>query len=288
MRQYPGSGLRAFPGRTALRHVRHSVAFLAVVVVSAAVSFGSEAAAPRLDAFVNWDYRWNLGIPGTVATERLIRETLEIWYPGGAGGRVLENGSADDLRLFLNSLPGQGESRFDLVYLASHQSKEGEWKFTRGEVASWSELLEGVAPPRSSRRIVILDACYAEAIPPEWRSLPALTLFACSAEEETFEVILNRKQPVHFRKHYPGELAWIEEHFGSEWMRRDSRLSFLGFIWLRAFLETERAPEDLEDWKRFLLLCEEEAARFRASDERRRRLGSAVRMESTPGGALIR
>lgn len=247
-------------------------------------SFSASAAAStaphRLDAFVNWDYRHRQKLKGWRNTAILIRKTLAEWSRGPEVGETVENAGPTALRGFLTQLDSRrGDGGMHMVYLSAHQSPAGEWEFPDRQKIAWEQLLAGMSLDPDPRRIIILDACHAEAVPDEWRRKlvsRGFCLFASSPRELTFELIVNRRQPVWFEKRYPQELAWLEDHFGKKWLRKDSRLSFLGFVWLRAFLKTKTPPRTAKEWNLFLRTCEAEAEAFRR--ESSRRLSSTIRM----------
>lgn len=251
-------------------------------------NFATSALVPpepfRLDAFVNWDYRHRQKLKGWRNTSILIRKTLAEWGRGPEAGDTVENGDPMELRGFLSQLDSHGaEGSAHVVYLSSHQSPAGEWEFPDRQKIAWEQLLAGVGLDPDPLRIIILDTCYAEAVPEEWRSQlvsRGFCLFASSPRELTFELMVNRRQPVWFDKRYPQELAWLESRFGKKWLRNDSRLSFLGFIWLRAYLKTKKPPKTTKEWSLFLRACEAEAEAFRR--ESSRRLSSTIRMRPPP------
>jgi hypothetical protein len=226
----------------------------------------------RFDAFVNWDYVpfYRNKLKGWKNASLLIRQTLAEWSGESVDGKIVENGGPEALRQFLAALKSDGG--FHLVYLASHQSPAGEWEFIDRQKIGWERLIDGLNLSPAPRRIVVWDACFAAAVPESWRSKLAAKgqiLFASSAREPTFELILNRRQPVWFEKRFPREMAWIRDRFGEKWLRKDGRMSFLGFVWLQAFLETETPPQSPADWERFFRACEAKAASFRENANRK-------------------
>lgn len=239
----------------------------------------------RLDAFVNWDYRHRPKLKGWRNTAILIRQILAEWNKGAVGGETVENGGPSGLQGFLGKLdsPKTGGAAH-LIYLSSHQSPAGEWEFPNRQKIPWENLLADLSLPPDPHRIIILDVCHAAAVPDKWQRQLApqgYSLLASSPQELTFELILNRRQPVWFKKRYPQEIAWLEQHFGEKWLRTDSRVSFLGFIWLRVFLKTQEAPRSGADWDRFLRRCEAEAVAFR--NESSRKLSSTLQMTAPSG-----
>jgi len=96
---------------------------------------------------------------------------------------------------------------------------------------------------------------------PEWRSrLGPACLMAGAADELTYDLDFYSRRPIDFEKRFPSAAAWLKANMPPAW---DGKMSFLGFIWLQAYLRTERAPTTAADWAAFFRTCEEESRTFR-------------------------
>jgi hypothetical protein len=224
------------------------------------------------DSLVQWDYRHRRKLGGWKHTAQAIRATLDAWSTSPSKARSLENIDTNATKAFIRSLPVASTDEFRVVYLASHQSPRAFWDMPAEGLVPLETLLEGTA--RDPRRLVVLDTCHASAAAglTGWTRFAPLCLFACTGGEETKELDLTRRQPVDFARRYPQTVAWLRQHLGRSW---NGRLSFLGFVWVRAFQQTPRLPASRQEWQAFLHRCEVEAAAFRAVN---RRLASTVRM----------
>ena len=219
----------------------------------------------RMDfhSFVNWDYRFRRKLNGWKATEAAIRKTLEEWAPGRTAHTLVENGTSQDFREFLHALPTREKCDLSIVYLASHQSPEGEWDFVQRRLESVDGIVSEAHVPRHPARLVIVDACYAAALhrQPAWNSeMQSLGLFAASATEETPELDFRNPHPIDLRRRYPAASHWLNEHLGKSW---DGKLSFLGFVWVQTFVSSKDVPADMKGWSDFLRRCVETADEFR-------------------------
>ncbi len=222
-----------------------------------------------LHSFVNWDFRHRKKLRGWRATETVILKTLEQSHAGRAAHTLVENGSPSSLRDFLRSLPTRAECGFSIVYLASHQSPDGEWDFMQRKLESLGTLAAEANIPPHPNRIVIVDACYAAALLDDsaWRrGMQSPVLFAALASEETQELDFSTPQPLDLRKRYPAAAAWLDRNLGRKW---DGRLSFLGFVWVQTLVSSPAMPAGADGWLRFMKRCEQTASTFRReADER--------------------
>ena len=220
-------------------------------------------------------------LKGWRATAIAIQKMLGEWYPERSTHTLVENGTGGTLREFLQSLPTRADCELSVVYLASHQSPNGEWDFVQKKLESLNTIIGEANAPGHPARIVIVDACFAAALQrePVWdRALESLTLFASLANEVTQELDFRSPQPIDLRRRYPVTAAWLDEHMGKSW---DGRLSFLGFVWVQTFVTTKTAPVDLKGWSGFLRRCEETADEFRRNGDKR----LASRVTFSPIGA---
>jgi hypothetical protein len=225
---------------------------------------------PRVyfDGFVNWKFHHRQKLKSWKTTALVIEQTLKFWYPQSTSCLLVENGSPGIFRRFLHFLPREQSCDVSIVYLASHQSSAGEWDFTQKEVILLNSIIGETKIPTHSRRIVILDACFAAAVLRQapWRQkLALISLLASSASEETPEVNFHSPQPVDFASRYPVAFAWLRDCLGKEW---DGKISFLGFIWVQSFLMVKDCPANMRDWIDFLHRCELSAKDFRENVDR--------------------
>lgn len=226
---------------------------------------------PRVDvqSFVNWDFRHRPKLKGWRSTAIAIQKTLDQWYPGRSVHTLVENGTRETLREFLHSLPTRADCELSVVYLASHQSPNGEWDFVQKKLESLNTIVGEANVPGHPARIVIVDACYAATLQrePVWdRTWQSLTLFASLATEVTLELDFRSPQPIDLRRRYPAAAAWLNEHMGKSW---DGKLSFLGFVWVQTFVTSKNVPVNQKGWSEFLRRCEQTADEFRRNGDKR-------------------
>ncbi|MDD5260847.1 MAG: hypothetical protein PHD76_03265 [Methylacidiphilales bacterium] len=228
---------------------------------------GQVVATGQLSAFVNWDYHHRKPLQGARSTALAIQATLNQWKGASAAPVMLENGTPEQMGSFLKNLPAGA-----LVYLASHQSPVADWDFTQKKLVNLGELLPANVVP-DKNRIVILDACFAESVGqlPGWKVFAPNCLMAGKAGEETFELELFTRRPVEFEARYPEEVAWLKQRLPEKW---NGRITFLGLMWIRAFLQTPSAPKSMQDWRNFFGKIQTAAAEFRAK--------RASKLASTP------
>jgi hypothetical protein len=228
----------------------------------------AEPAPVAFDSFVEVHAPPGEPLRGWGATREVLRATLRAWFPGLAAGTGVEDGSPRQLARFLGDLPRPGKAAVSVVYLASRQAPEGAFVFPSGERRPWGELLDGANFPTHGGRIVILDACYATRArhAEGWARFAPTALFASGDREVTSELDLSTKRPVDLRGGHPEAWRWTREHLPSDW---DGKLSFLGWIWLEAFLATPSAPSSPRDWGAFFADCQRRADEFRERVDRR-------------------
>lgn len=219
-----------------------------------------------VDAFVNWDFKHRKKLPGWVASAQAIRRTVDLWYPGKTKWRAIENGTPSAITQFVATLPTSESCATSIVYFGSHQSATGEWHFTQREIARWDSILE--RSDRHPKRIVIVDACSAAAATRfnEWKVFAPFSLLASDIGEDTAQLNFDSPQPIDLRRRFPEVSAWLRVNLDNKW---DGKLSFLGFVWVKAFLLTPDAPKSDDDWSQFLRLCERVALDFREKTNRR-------------------
>lgn len=206
---------------------------------------------------------------GWVATGAVIEKTLAQWYPRLVVRGGLTDPSPQDLSAALGDLPKPEDADISIVYLASTQTSDGRWRFRRPQTdMPLSDILKSASPPANRRRLVILDACHARSVLQfkEWRAFAPSAIFASSAGQRTYELNFRNRFRLDLPRRYPLAAAWLKANMPDDW---DGRISFLGLIWLEAFLETDRAPETPDDWRRFIDLCTEKAQKFRARHSRK-------------------
>lgn len=208
-------------------------------------------------SFVNWDYHHRKPLEGAHYSALAIRETLREWKCASRAGAEVENAGPEAFGPWINRMP-----HGSLVYMASHQSPAADWDFTQRKLVSLAELLPG-DHPADPDRIVILDACYAETARrvPGWNRFAASALMAGKESEETFQLEMFMRRPVDFETRYPAEYHWLKQHLPSAW---NGKITFLGLLWVRAFMTTLVVPQDRAAWRVFFGKIADSAAEFRA------------------------
>ena len=225
-------------------------------------------------AAVSSDYGWGKSLIGWEATSLAVQATLAEWQPSPnlKPALMVRNPSPAGLRRFLECLPGAGSGKIQVIYLAAQHTRGGAWQFTgRGAGAvAWGELLQN-APPAHPCRVVILDVCYAAAVvtQPAWTNQlgVAATLLASGSDELTWELDFSNRQPVNLVVRFPAAHDWLKHHLPATW---DGRLSYLGLIWVQAFLQTPQPPQTVREWQIFFDRCVAESRRFQAEVCRQR------------------
>jgi hypothetical protein len=250
----------ASPSRNRLAQV---ILFLTIINCPAiAAEKPSAVRTVCFDAFVNWDFHHRQKLRGCKATAQAIQQTLHACRMRNQRPLVKENGTPDALRQFFCDLPGEKDCDISLVYLASHQSRAGEWDFTQGKLLPLNDLLADAKIPSHPHRIVILDTCFASAMQwqqPSWQRFAPISLFASTPSEETPEISFHTPQPVDFAHRYPTVFDWLKQCLGKKW---DGKISFLGFVWVQTFLSLQDPPAEMRDWIVFLKKCQATARGF--------------------------
>lgn len=225
---------------------------------------------------ISSDYGWGRSLRGWEATSLAIQETLAEWQSPlqMKPALTVRDPSPVELKQFLAQLPGADAGNIQVIYLAAQHTRRGDWQFTGNgntEVA-WNDLLQST-PPLHPFRVVILDICHAAVVAtlPVWteKMAAATTLLASGPDEYTWELDFSNRQPVDLPAQFPVATAWLKRHLPATW---DGRLSYLGLIWVQAFLQTPHPPQTTNDWQAFFGRCilesrsfQEEASRQRAS-----------------------
>ncbi len=234
---------------------------------------------------VSSDYGWRKYLRGWEATSLAVQATLAEWQksPEMKPALTVSNPSPVGLRQFLERMPGADASKIHVIYLAAKHTRDGDWQFTgRGAGAvAWSELLQN-APPSHPCRVVILDVCHAAAVvtQPAWTNKmgAAVTLLASGKDELTWELDFSNRQPVDLTARFPAAAAWLKHHLPVTW---DGRLSYLGLIWVQAFLQTPQPPQTVREWQTFFGRCEAESRKFR-EEVCRQRASTINQFPTTP------
>ncbi len=222
------------------------------------------------DSIVNVGYKWRRPMHGWAATELIIERTLRQWYSRLEIRPKSRDLPLEDLKVALESLPSSDQTDISIVYLASSQTRQGQWEFTRGtRRVSWPDLLGSINIRQHPRRIVLLDACHASGVMRSglWSDRLAPSSFFASLEgERTYELNFRSPFRLDLPRRFPKANAWLRENMPADW---DGKTSFFGLIWLQAFLKTAHPPETQDDWKVFLRLCRKESEDFRITHSRR-------------------
>lgn len=235
----------------------------------AASAISNRVARVSFDSFANIHYSDLEPLDGWLTTRTVVEEGLRGWFPGLEVRQSVMDGTPPDLEKFLSGLPGGNESEVAVVYLASYQSAAGAWRFVNREQCLWSEALRRATIKPHPFRVVILDSCYAAVAErtPEWSGrLATVTLWAGSERELTYELDLSTRVPVDFRRRYPLAWEWTRKHLAADWNRK---ISFLGLMWLEAWVETASPPKALGDWRLLFDHCQSLAEEFRKKCNRR-------------------
>ena len=217
------------------------------------------------DSFINVHYGRNRSLPGWKTTQAAIETTLKLWYDQVQVRQTVVDGTAADLEYFLRNLPGPEECDISVVYLGSMQSAGGSWEFANGNFANWRVLLAAAPPSKHPRRIVILDACHAEAVChiPAWSErLGTITLLASGETELTYQFSPSALAPIDLQKHCPLAWTWAQAHLPPKW---NKHISFLGVMWAETTAKTAFPPTNTLGWEKFLDACCQNAANFRQS-----------------------
>jgi hypothetical protein len=223
----------------------------------------SSTAPVCFDGFVNWDFHHRQNLEAWKTTALAIQRTLDAWHLTRSNHPLVENGPPEVLRQFLHGLPSEDSCDINLVYLASHQSRAAEWDFIPKKVVPLNSIINETQIRPHSRRVVILDTCFAAAAQSQIASAKTFApifLFASTASQETPMVNFHTPQPVDFAHRYPATFVWLKECLGKKW---DGKISFLGFVWVETFLTVKNRPVEIRDWINFLQACQSTARQFR-------------------------
>jgi len=254
------------------RWKRRTFGFIvSVAVLFEALGRAEPTVAPRrtsgttadFSAAVNWDFARLPKLDAWRNTAAVIRRTMAQWYPPEIPGHIIENASRESLRGFFGNPSKSPASDWSIVYLASHQSRHGRWQFLNEPAESWADILAGIQCPAKGGRFLVLDVCFAEAADRDalFHGTGASgILLGAAHSEEAHEINFQLRFPIDAARRFPAEARWLRDALGQKW---DARISFLGFVWLRAFLATPEAPRSTEDWNGFFRLCENLAREFR-------------------------
>lgn len=232
---------------------------------------------------VNWEFTRLEKLDAWRNTAVVLRKSLAQWYPPDVSGSTVENVDREALRTFFTRLSNSEAGGWNIVYLASHQTRDGLWQFPHDREQSWPEILAGVHATPTIHRIVIVDACFAEAADGGilMRGTGAKgILFAALRSEAVHEINFRRRFPLDVARRFPAEARWLRDSLGADW---DGRVSFFGLIWLQAFLTTAHAPRNVEDWNDFFHRCETLGREFR--NGRGETLATTVRFVTYPPSA---
>lgn len=226
---------------------------------------GGEAVPPQFFSIVSSGYGRGSELSGWNTSRLAIQAALQDWYGPDRISIGRQDPLPEDVRQFFSSLPGT-DGAVHLIYIGARCTAEPAWRFTTRKAGDvpWVTLLNRSAPPVDRSRLIILDVCHAESVVslPVWKSTlhPVSVLSASTTGELTYELNFSARQPVDLSKRFPETAQWLKNNLPADW---DGRISYLGFIWVRTFLQTEMPPQSADDWLLFFKRCEEEALIFR-------------------------
>jgi hypothetical protein len=199
-------------------------------------------------SFICWKYPQLSSLRAWKETEKIIATTLAESYPTLQRLERLENGSPQQLRDFLSKLP-DGPNHLTLIYLAAHQSHGGQWYFTDRSVFSWEALMNGLPKRGNSQQIVLLDCCYAKStnLWPDWpQKIAPACIYASPGNRPTPDLFVFHRRPVDWPVLFPEASQWLRQHHFDD--DDDERISFFGLIWLKAWLDQPKHPQNLGEW----------------------------------------
>jgi len=223
---------------------------------------------------ISSDYGWGRSLRGWEATSLAVQATLAEWQSPLQlkPALTVRDPSPVGLKQFLAQLPRADIGKTQVIYLAAQHTQRGDWQFTGNVNAdiTWNDLLQST-PPLPPFRVVILDICHAAVVAtlPVWteKMAAATTLLASGSDEYTWELDFSNRQPVDLPAQFPAATAWLKRHLPVTW---DGRLSYLGLIWVQAFLQTSHPPQTTDDWQAFFRRCILESLRFQEEASRQR------------------
>ncbi len=258
-------------------HRRGAFWLVAAVLLCDCKGFATELA-PRegvvFASAVSSNYGSGKSLRGWESTSLAVQATLAEWHqtPRMKPTLTARDPSPEGLKQFLRELPGADSGKIEIIYLAAQHTPAGAWQFTgRGVGAhAWNDLLQNAPPPHPCR-LVILDVCHAAAVTqlPAWTEKmdASATLLASARDEVTWELDFTKRQPVDLPARFPATTAWLKQHLPTTW---DGRLSYLGVIWVQAYLQTPQPPRTRREWQSFFGRCETESRKFQQQVGRKR------------------
>ena len=150
----------------------------------------------RFDSLVNWKFKKNNSLKSWLKTRDVLESMLKESY-GRIETRHFENLNALGVNNFLSSLPTKEQCDLNVVYLACHQNREGQWEFQDGSFTDFSQLQSRPSKvPLHPNRVLILDVCYSKAAKPSFANC---VVFASGLDEETFEVNVKSQNKITVR-----------------------------------------------------------------------------------------
>ncbi len=213
--------------------------------------------------FVNWQYPRQDDLKGWFWTAHAIQRTLVLWGLANDDPPQIVQGSATAFSEFVQK---QESRKPGLIYLASHQTKNGSWDFpdktSQPLAPDFERLMQNGSP------IIVLDACHAGAVMEAIQKgkSPSKILLAARSDQKTYELNFKRHRPYDAPRRLPQLRDWLKRELPPNW---DGRISFLGMAWVTAFLNTPSAPKNEAEWTRFLTKVCEAGHDFRENESKR-------------------
>ena len=174
--------------------------------------------------------------------------------PAPEGSQIL-NGTKKQLANWsdLNPQPDDAPGKaIQIIYLAAHQSPIGQWCLADGTILSPEHVQSELLGDKKIDRVIFLDSCYARSAMPLTGGLPPtqpgakLVIFASQNNEPTPDEFVYHHSPGDWERLCPHAFQWFREHkFGGS----DERISFMGIVWLEAFLTQPNPPVTVSEWR---------------------------------------
>ncbi len=191
-------------------------------------------------------FDWVSDLPLTTNTCLLLQRTIRQM---DSQARVHEwsNGSSGDFLQWMQQLKPYSTNTCLILYLATHQKRDGRLKFSEGEDLPPDRLVNAVnqVAERYARVLLVNDSCHAAALEFGGEFCGNVSRFyASAASEEAVDVDFARGPAGLEDFARPGR-EWLRGHWGWD----PPGMSFFGLMGLQAALRTPpRGIMDLEEF----------------------------------------